>query len=263
MAQSKGSIPEGAGATTGSRTSGSSDSSQTGSSTSGPYDQGSRGGSTYGRDTYDRDRDHDRPVPHNRSVVLSERESEGPNAATIVGAAIAGAIAGAAIPFMLGMRGSSSSSRRRHQNENVEETVTINRPARELYDFWRDFTNFPQFMDNIRSVQKLDEKRSHWVIEAPAGTSVEFDSRGRRQRSQPRPGAVYRRSRRTNHRPDLDQLRPARRRRRQDGRQAVPSGSGHAGPRGSSELQGTDGRPRPLSWRNSDTAPSSHPGSEA
>ena len=176
MAQSKGSIPEGAGATTGSRTSGSSDSSQTGSSTSGPYDQGSRGGSTYGRDTYDRDRDHDRPVPHNRSVVLSERESEGPNAATIVGAAIAGAIAGAAIPFMLGMRGSSSSSRRRHQNENVEETVTINRPARELYDFWRDFTNFPQFMDNIRSVEKLDERRSHWVIEAPAGTSVEFDS---------------------------------------------------------------------------------------
>ena len=59
----------------------------------------------------------------------------------------------------------------------VERTVTVNRPARELYDFWRDFTNFPQFMDNIRSVQKLDEKRSHWVIEAPAGTSVEFDSR--------------------------------------------------------------------------------------
>ena len=59
----------------------------------------------------------------------------------------------------------------------VSRTVTIKRPARELYDFWRDFTNFPQFMDNIRSVEKLDDKRSHWVIEAPAGTSVEFDSR--------------------------------------------------------------------------------------
>lgn len=165
MAQSKGSIPEGAGATNNSTT------------TTGSYDQGSRGGSAYGRANYDRDNDYDRPVPHNRSVVLSERESEGPNAATIVGAAIAGAIAGAAIPFMLGMRGSSSSGRRRHENEHVEETVTINRPARELYDFWRDFTNFPQFMDNIRSVEKLDDKRSHWVIKAPAGTSVEFDSR--------------------------------------------------------------------------------------
>ncbi len=59
----------------------------------------------------------------------------------------------------------------------VQRTVTVMRPRQELYDFWRDFTNLPQFMDNIRSVEKLDEKRSHWVIEAPAGTSVEFDSR--------------------------------------------------------------------------------------
>lgn len=59
----------------------------------------------------------------------------------------------------------------------VSRTVTINRSAQELYDFWRDFTNFPQFMDNIRSVEKLGEKRSRWVIEAPAGMSVEFVSR--------------------------------------------------------------------------------------
>ena len=59
----------------------------------------------------------------------------------------------------------------------ISRTVTVNRPGRELYDFWRDFTNFPQFMDNIRSVEKLDEKRSRWVIEAPAGTSIEFVSR--------------------------------------------------------------------------------------
>ena len=59
----------------------------------------------------------------------------------------------------------------------ISRTVTVNRPARELYDFWRDFTNFPQFMDNIRSVEKLDDTRSRWVIEAPAGTSVEFVSR--------------------------------------------------------------------------------------
>ncbi len=59
----------------------------------------------------------------------------------------------------------------------VSRTVTVNRPRQELYDFWRDFTNFPQFMDNIRSVEKLDAQRSRWVIEAPAGTSVEFVSR--------------------------------------------------------------------------------------
>jgi uncharacterized membrane protein len=62
-------------------------------------------------------------------------------------------------------------------NAPVSHTVTVNRPGQELYAFWRDFTNFPQFMDNIRSVEKLDETRSRWIIEAPAGTSVEFVSR--------------------------------------------------------------------------------------
>jgi uncharacterized membrane protein len=59
----------------------------------------------------------------------------------------------------------------------VSQTVTVNRPREELYEFWRDFNNLPQIMDNIRSVEKLDDKRSRWTIEAPAGTSVEFVSR--------------------------------------------------------------------------------------
>lgn len=63
------------------------------------------------------------------------------------------------------------------KNAPIERTVTVNRPRQELYDFWRDFTNLPQFMDNIRSVEILDDKRSRWTIEAPAGTSVELVNR--------------------------------------------------------------------------------------
>jgi uncharacterized membrane protein len=66
---------------------------------------------------------------------------------------------------------------RRPKSALVQRTVTINRPARELYDFWRDFANLPQFMDNVRSVEKLDGERSRWTIAAPAGTEVEFVSR--------------------------------------------------------------------------------------
>jgi uncharacterized membrane protein len=114
-----------------------------------------------------------------RELVVAEGRT-GPSTATIVGAALAGAVAGAAIPFMLAGRssgGSSTSSRNRREDALVSESVIINKPPRQLYDFWRNFENLPQFMDNIKSVQKLDEKRSHWVIKAPAGTSVEFDSR--------------------------------------------------------------------------------------
>jgi uncharacterized membrane protein len=114
-----------------------------------------------------------------RELVMAKQHG-GPSTATVIGAAIAGAVAGAAIPFMLsaGSAGRRSSSARDSRTETpVTESVIVNRPARELYDFWREFTNLPQFMDNVKSVEKLDEKRSHWVIKAPAGTSVEFDSR--------------------------------------------------------------------------------------
>ena len=58
----------------------------------------------------------------------------------------------------------------------VGRTVTINRPRAELYAFWRDFRNLPEFMENVESVTPGDDGRSHWVIAAPAGKSVEWDS---------------------------------------------------------------------------------------
>jgi uncharacterized membrane protein len=58
----------------------------------------------------------------------------------------------------------------------VGRTVTINRPRSEIYAFWRDFRNLALFMENIREVQVSDDRRSHWVVAAPAGTKVEWDS---------------------------------------------------------------------------------------
>jgi uncharacterized membrane protein len=45
-----------------------------------------------------------------------------------------------------------------------------------VFAFWRDFTNFPAFMENIVSVTKIDDRTSHWVVAAPAGRTVEWDS---------------------------------------------------------------------------------------
>jgi uncharacterized membrane protein len=58
----------------------------------------------------------------------------------------------------------------------VERTVTVSRPRRELYAVWRDFGNLAQIMENIESVTVLDERRSHWVVRAPAGQTVEWDA---------------------------------------------------------------------------------------
>jgi uncharacterized membrane protein len=60
--------------------------------------------------------------------------------------------------------------------ELVGRTVTINRPRAELYAFWRDFRNLTRFMENIEQVDVIDAEHSHWVVSAPAGDRVEWDS---------------------------------------------------------------------------------------
>ncbi|ABA24095.1 cyclase/dehydrase [Trichormus variabilis ATCC 29413] len=58
----------------------------------------------------------------------------------------------------------------------VEKTVTINKPADELYRYWHNFENLPTFMKHLKSVKVYNEKRSHWIANAPLGNSVEWDA---------------------------------------------------------------------------------------
>jgi uncharacterized membrane protein len=59
----------------------------------------------------------------------------------------------------------------------IGRSATIDRNRQDLYAFWRNFNNLPLFMHNVHSVKILDDKLSHWVIAAPAGKTVEWDSR--------------------------------------------------------------------------------------
>lgn len=58
----------------------------------------------------------------------------------------------------------------------VAETVTINRSAQELYAFWRQPSNLVAVMENIASIEVLDETRSRWTVKAPAGREVSWES---------------------------------------------------------------------------------------
>lgn len=59
---------------------------------------------------------------------------------------------------------------------HVEKSIAINSTPEELYSFWRDFENLPRFMENLESVTKLDETRSHWVATGPGGKRIEWDA---------------------------------------------------------------------------------------
>jgi len=58
----------------------------------------------------------------------------------------------------------------------TKRSITVNRPVEEVYSFWRNFENLPQFMRHLEAVAVMDNNRSHWVAKAPAGKSVEWDA---------------------------------------------------------------------------------------
>jgi uncharacterized membrane protein len=58
----------------------------------------------------------------------------------------------------------------------IEESVIVNKSPEELYRFWRNFESLPSFMKHLESVRKIDDRRSHWVAKAPAGTALEWDA---------------------------------------------------------------------------------------
>jgi uncharacterized membrane protein len=59
---------------------------------------------------------------------------------------------------------------------NVLESVTINRSIPELYRFWRNLENLPQFMRHLESVEKLTDTISRWRAKGPAGVTVEWEA---------------------------------------------------------------------------------------
>ena len=57
-----------------------------------------------------------------------------------------------------------------------EQTIQIAAPIDKVFAFWREFSNFPKFMTHVRKVIKQGETGSHWVIDGPAGVSIEWDA---------------------------------------------------------------------------------------
>jgi len=58
----------------------------------------------------------------------------------------------------------------------IEESITIGKPADELYQFWRDFRNLPLFCKYLRDVTVVDEKRSQWTAWGPGDKLLSWDA---------------------------------------------------------------------------------------
>ncbi len=58
----------------------------------------------------------------------------------------------------------------------ITKCIRIQAPVNEIFSFWKNFENFSSFIHSVESVHKLDDDRSRWVVRAPFGMSVKFES---------------------------------------------------------------------------------------
>jgi uncharacterized membrane protein len=60
---------------------------------------------------------------------------------------------------------------------DLEKTIHIDASPDEVYDMWANYENFPRFMSHVSEVRDLGRGRSHWVVEGPAGSRFEWNSK--------------------------------------------------------------------------------------
>jgi uncharacterized membrane protein len=58
----------------------------------------------------------------------------------------------------------------------VEHAVIVNKPAAEVYRFWRDLENLPRFMTHLIDVDTTTDHRSRWIAKGPFGLRVEWEA---------------------------------------------------------------------------------------
>lgn len=59
--------------------------------------------------------------------------------------------------------------------KTIKQSITVNIPVTQTYNQWTQFEEFPRFMEGVKEVKQLDDKRLHWKAEI-AGKSEEWNA---------------------------------------------------------------------------------------
>ena len=60
--------------------------------------------------------------------------------------------------------------------ERIQKSVYVDLPLQAVYNQWTQFEEFPLFMEGVKHVEQLDDKRLHWDVEI-AGKRKEWNAR--------------------------------------------------------------------------------------
>lgn len=90
-----------------------------------------------------------------------------------------GIVAGGALLYKgaKALTGSGKAGINKKEIIEIRSTLVIKRPKEELYAYWRNLENLPNFMSHIKEVNEINSKRSHWVAEVPGGLgNIEWEA---------------------------------------------------------------------------------------
>jgi uncharacterized membrane protein len=59
--------------------------------------------------------------------------------------------------------------------ESIQKSIEVNAPLSAVYNQWTQFEEFPHFMEGVKEVKQLDDKRLHWKTSV-AGREKEWDA---------------------------------------------------------------------------------------
>ena len=61
--------------------------------------------------------------------------------------------------------------------QRVHESIEVQAPPQDVFQYWSNFQNFSEVMRNVEEVRMTGPDTSHWRVKGPLGKSVEFDAR--------------------------------------------------------------------------------------
>lgn len=64
-----------------------------------------------------------------------------------------------------------------HQGLIVRRTMAIDAPREYVYQFWKDFSHFPEFMQHLVKVEAVDGGRWLWTARGPLGLNFSWQAR--------------------------------------------------------------------------------------
>ena len=60
--------------------------------------------------------------------------------------------------------------------DKFTKSIVVLGSVADIYRIWANSELFPRFMKDIKSVTRVDDRTSHWVMKGPLGTDVEWDA---------------------------------------------------------------------------------------